>query len=296
MCSTVVGHNRQKDFFKKLLSGGRISHSYIFAGISGIGKKLFACELARSMMCSEGTFFQDCSCQNCMQVKSGNYADLYMYEGRQLNVETIRSISESADMTAFLGKWKIFILDEAEKLSSGANIVAGNAFLKTLEEPGENTLFILITSKYNAIMPTIRSRCALVNFSPLTSNEVKSVAEKNDYNISDEIINLSGGSIERAFLIDDLKLFNVLEHIKKQDFKSFATYIFGVNDLVVIKYVMEFLYPYALSRYKESGNYIYVRYGEYILEILNRLNYNINIELVKHDFISKTVEVFSERI
>lgn len=296
MCSKVAGHNKQKDFFKKILESGRINHSYIFSGISGIGKKLFAYELARSILCSKGSFFEDCQCQNCMQVKSHNYADLYVYENKELNVETIRNISEASGMTGFLGKWKIFILDGVEKLSTGANIVAGNAFLKTLEEPGENTLFILITSKYNMILPTIRSRCALVNFSPLTFNEVKEVSLQNNYNLSDDIIKLSGGSLERAFLINDLKLFSILEYIKSKDFKSFTTYILSIDDLTVIKSVMEFLYPYALERYKESGLYIYMRYGEYILEILGRLNYNINIELAKHDFVSKTIEVFSERV
>lgn len=296
MCSKVAGHSRQKDFFKKILESGRINHSYIFSGISGIGKKLFAYELARSILCSKGSFFEDCQCQNCMQVKSHNYADLYVYENKELNVETIRNISEASGMTGFLGKWKIFILDGVERLSTGANIVAGNAFLKTLEEPGENTLFILITSKYNMILPTIRSRCALVNFSPLTFNEVKEVSLQNNYNLSDDIIKLSGGSLERAFLINDLKLFSILEYIKSKDFKSFTTYILSIDDLTVIKSVMEFLYPYALERYKESGLYIYMRYGEYILEILGRLNYNINIELAKHDFVSKTIEVFSERV
>lgn len=296
MCSKVAGHSRQKDFFKKILESGRINHSYIFSGISGIGKKLFAYELARSILCSNGSFFEDCQCANCMQVKAQNYADLYTYEDKELNIETIRNISEASGMTGFLGKWKIFILDGVERLSTGANIVAGNAFLKTLEEPGENTLFILITSKYNMILPTIRSRCALVNFSPLTFNEVKEVSECNNYNLSDDIIKLSGGSLERAFLINDLKLFSILEYIKSKDFKSFTTYILSVNDLTVIKSVMEFLYPYALEKYKESGLYVYIQYGEYILEILSRLNYNINIELAKHDFVSKTIEVFSERV
>ena len=296
MCSKVAGHNRQKDFFKKILASGRINHSYIFSGISGIGKKLFACELARSILCNNGSFFEDCNCLNCTQVKANNYADLYIYENKELNVETIRNISESSGMTGFLGKWKIYILDGVEKLSTGANIVAGNAFLKTLEEPGENTLFLLITSKYDMILPTIRSRCALVNFSPLTFDEVRQVMVENNYNISDDIIKLSGGSIERGFLINDLKLFSILEYIKSKDYKSFTTYILGVDDLSVIKSVMEFLYPYALEMYKSSGSYIYMQYGEYILEILNRLNYNINIELAKHDFVSKTIEVFSERV
>ena len=192
--------------------------------------------------------------------------------------------------------WKIFILDAVERLSNGANIVAGNAFLKTLEEPGEDCLFILITSKYDIILPTIRSRCSVINFSPLSDNEVKEVAGFYNRSISDEIVNLSAGSIERAFLIDDLKLFNILEDINNKDFKKFAWYILNIDDILVFKAAIEFLYPYALQEYKSSGKGIYIRYGEYILEILRSLNYNVNMDLAKHDFVSKTIEVFGERI
>ena len=296
MCSKVVGHKKQKDFFKKILTSGRLSHSYIFSGISGIGKKLFARELARSILCSKGSFFSECDCQNCMHVKSGTYADLYEYDGKELKIENIRAISESAGMTGLFGRWKIFILDAVERLSNGANIVAGNAFLKTLEEPGEDCLFILITSKYDIILPTIRSRCSVINFSPLSDNEVKEVAGFYNRSISDEIVNLSAGSIERAFLIDDLKLFNILEDINNKDFKKFAWYILNIDDILVFKAAIEFLYPYALQEYKSSGKGIYIRYGEYILEILRSLNYNVNMDLAKHDFVSKTIEVFGERI
>ncbi len=68
------------------------------------------------------------------------------------------------------------------------------------------------------------------------------------------------------------------------------------NDIQIIKSVMEFIYPAALEKYKTTGIYSYCAYGEYILEMLKRLNYNINIDLAKHDFVSKTYEVFSERI
>ena len=165
-----------------------------------------------------------------------------------------------------------------------------------MEEPGEDCLFLLITSKYDTILPTIRSRCSVINFSPLSDNEIKEVAGFYNRNISDEIINLSAGSIERAFLIDDLKLFNVLEDIKNKDFKKFTWYILNIDDILIFKAVIEFLYPYALQAYKSSGESIYIRYGEYILEILKSLNYNVNMDLAKHDFVSKTIEVFGERV
>lgn len=298
MCKKIAGHIKQQDFFKKVIKSGRLSHSYIFSGVSGIGKRMFALELARSLFCKNGSYFTECSCSSCSQIKAGTYPDLYMYGGSELKVENIRQISESAGMTGLISRWKVFILDEAEKFSNSSMIVAGNAFLKTLEEPGDDCLFILVTSKYDMIMPTIRSRCSAVTFNPLSDDDMESVLSgirPNMENMS-EIIKYSGGSVERALMIDDLKIGTVVNEIENRDFKKFTDFILYCNDILVIKAVMEFIYPLALLKYKSTGIYSYCAYGEYILEVLKRLNYNINIELAKHDFVSKTIEVFSERI
>ena len=201
-------------------------------------------------------------------------------------------------MTGLASKWKVFILDEAEKLSNSAQIVAGNAFLKTLEEPGEDCLFLLITSKYETIMPTIRSRCSVVDFAPLSESDMHNILSdiRPDMDNMADIIKASGGSVERALMIDDLKIGSLINEIESRNFKKFTDFVINCNDIQIIKAVMEFIYPAALAKYKTTGIYSYCAYGEYILEILKRLNYNINIDLAKHDFVSKTIEVFSERI
>lgn len=298
MCSKIAGHLKQQDFFKRVITSGRLSHSYILSGISGIGKRMFACELARSLFCKNGSYFTECTCSSCTQVKAGTYPDLYIYGGSELKVENIRQISESAGMTGLASKWKVFILDETEKLSNSAQIVAGNAFLKTLEEPGDDCLFLLITSKYEMIMPTIRSRCSVVDFAPLSENDMHNVLSniRPDMDNMAGIIKAAGGSVERALMIDDLKIGSLINDIESRNFKKFTDFVINCNDIQVIKAVMEFIYPAALAKYKATGIYSYCAYGEYILEILKRLTYNINIDLAKHDFVSKTIEVFSERI
>ncbi len=277
MCSKIAGNLKQQDFFKRVIASGRLSHSYIFSGISGIGKRMFACELARSLFCRNGSYFTECSCSSCMQVKAGTYPDLYIYGGNELKVENIRQISESAGMTG---------------------LVAGNAFLKTLEEPGEDCLFLLITSKYEMIMPTIRSRCSVVDFAPLSESDMNNILSniRPDMDNMADIIKVSGGSVERALMIDDLKIGSLINEIESRNFKKFTDFVLNCNDIQIIKSVMEFIYPAALEKYKTTGIYSYCAYGEYILEMLKRLNYNINIDLAKHDFVSKTYEVFSERI
>lgn len=294
----IKGHLKQKQFFENAIKNNRLSHSYIFSGISGIGKRLFAINLARSLFCMQGSFFSDCSCPACTQVENGVYPDLHIYSGSELKVENIRAVSELAGMTALSGRYKVFIFDEAEKLSNSNQVVAGNAFLKTLEEPSADSLFILITSKYDLILPTIRSRCSLVNFSPLSEKDMAEILTdikpeiKNHKYISD----ISGGSVEKAVLFYDLEIDNVISTVVSGDIKSFAEYVINISDAKVLKTLMEGFYPVSLKRYKETGNILYSLYGDYLLEYIKRLNYNINIELAKNDFVSKTIEVFGERI
>ncbi len=248
-------------------------------------------------MCEKGNFFEECSCSSCSLVKSGTHPDLYIYEGSQLNIENIKGISEASGMTGLLSRWKIFVLIDAERLSNSGQAAAGNAFLKTLEEPGENSLFLLVTSKYDLILPTIRSRCSVVNFSPLNMEELKSIyTSKRKELYNDNILKMAGGSVERAFYIDDLKVDEIINMIEEHKHKEFIKYLSALSDTVLIKSVMEYIYIYSLETYKKDMQYKYILYGEYILEILQRFNYNINIELIKYDFISKTIEVFSERI
>lgn len=298
MRSTVKGHLKQIEFFERALKNNRLSHSYIFSGISGIGKRLFAVNLARSLFCKEGSFFEDCSCPACIQVKNGVYPDLHIYSGSDLKVENIRELSENAGMTALSGKYKVYILDEAEKLSNSGQVVAGNAFLKTLEEPSADSIFILITSKYDLILPTIRSRCSLVNFSPLSEDNMAEILKEiNPEVLSDKyILKMAGGSIEKALFFYEQGVDKIVALVEEGRVEKFADYMQNIKDVKVLKALMESFYPSSLEKYKQTGNMVYSLYGDYILEYIKRLNYNINIDLAKNDFVSKTIEVFSERI
>lgn len=292
------GHLKQKDFFKKAVNSGRISHAYIFSGISGIGKKVFAINMAKALVCLEGSFFTACYCSHCRQIDNGSYPDLHICEGSDLKIENIRSIAEAAGMTPLTGHWKIFILDEAERLSASGQAAAGNALLKTLEEPGDDSVFFLITSKYDAVLPTIRSRCGLIEFAPLSHKDLSDVLRDvmPDKNFSEHVINAAGGSAGKALMINELDIEGVFQTLLKGDFEKFVKQVSALNDTDAFKAVIEAVYISSLKKYKETDRYSYCRLGYYMLDILQRLNYNVNTDLVKNDFVSKTVEVFSERI
>jgi DNA polymerase-3 subunit delta' len=203
----IIGHDFQKRILKRVAVQGLVSHSYLFSGPDGIGKKLVATEFAKLVNCknTDSDNNGDCSCSSCVKIDKGIHPDvIYVeFEGvKSIKVEQIREgVEEILFLKSFEGKYKIVIVDEAHRMSSGAQ----NAFLKTLEEPPPNSVIILITSNPDSLLPTIRSRCQLIRFSPLPEQLILGELEKSGELTSQQALicaKLSRGSLGRALALD----------------------------------------------------------------------------------------------
>jgi DNA polymerase-3 subunit delta' len=195
----VTGQDKAVGILLKTVQRGRISSSYLFAGESGIGKKFTAVNLAKTLNClgrdqksgdknpsvyaGAGTrgpalFELDAcdECPSCRKIDAGIHPDFLLVspEGGQIRVEEIRAIDDSLSFTAFEGRYKIVIVDEADTM----NQYAANAFLKTLEEPPESSLIILISSNPDRLPDTIRSRCSRINFVPLSLDACREIIRR----------------------------------------------------------------------------------------------------------------------
>jgi DNA polymerase-3 subunit delta' len=159
----VIGHKEVVERLKNALHSGRIANAYIFSGPSNVGKEFVAINFAKALNClSEG----DDSCNECIacrKIDDGNYADVMMIrpEGTRLKIDQMRSLQRRGSYRAMEGKYKVYIITEAEKMTAEA----ANSLLKTLEEPPGNMVLILLTSSYSSLFQTIRSRCQSVKFS-----------------------------------------------------------------------------------------------------------------------------------
>ena len=157
----VLGQAHIVHVLKRQIEAGEEMHAYIFSGTRGTGKTTIARLLAKGLNCSsEGE--RPCGvCENCMSIQNGTFIDVVEIDAASHNgVNDIRDLSETVLYPPTVGKKRIFILDEAHMLSGPAN----NAFLKTLEEPPENTIFILATTEPGKMLATIRSRCMMFEF------------------------------------------------------------------------------------------------------------------------------------
>lgn len=193
----ILGHERQKAILKRAQSSGRLAHAYLFEGPEGIGKRLMALALARSLFCATKNGCGECPA--CRKVDHQNHPDLHIVEadGNTIKIEQIRALQKDLSFRPFEGERKICVIEAAEKM----NTSSGNALLKTLEEPSGHALLILLTSRPDAVLPTIRSRCQRLPFSRLPTATIRrALAEADAGNEAHAHIlaTLSDGSFHKA--------------------------------------------------------------------------------------------------
>lgn len=208
-----------------MLETRRVPGALLFSGEEGIGKKLFALELARALNCRSREGAEACGkCGICQRTIVLNYplsedpavlekiiwtnhpdVGMVVAPGRWLKVDQMRAIEREANYRPFEGAVRVFIIDDADKL----NEPSANALLKVLEEPPPTSHLILVTSRPAMLLPTIRSRCQPIRFSPLTASEIEEHLLANKLAKSSEAklrARAAGGSLARS-LTDDLETF-----------------------------------------------------------------------------------------
>jgi DNA polymerase III subunit delta' len=221
MFEKLAGNEQVKDVLRRMLGNGRVAGSFLFAGEDGVGKRLFALELAKAMNCRTPQGPEACdACPPCHRVERFNFppADdseankkiiwsehpdvgLVRPAGRFLLVSQMREIEREANFRPYEGRARFFLIDEADKL----NEPSANALLKTLEEPPPTTHLVLLTSRPSALLPTIRSRCQRIRFSPLQVEEMEKYLAgakgipKREANL---LAHIARGSLGRALSID----------------------------------------------------------------------------------------------
>jgi DNA polymerase III delta' subunit len=193
-----IGNRKIVDRLVRKLQEGRFPHGLIFSGPGGLGKYTLALMVAKALNCTQSPDGEFCDqCSHCRKINSGSHLDVMTIsveeEATQIKIGQIRRILEMLDLKPLEGRNKVFIIDPADLL----NAEAANALLKGLEEPPENTFFILITVNVHELLLTVRSRGQVYNFTPLTLNEIRRLG------ITDElVVRWSQGSIGRARSLD----------------------------------------------------------------------------------------------
>jgi DNA polymerase III subunit delta' len=173
----IENQNLASRILKGVLKTGRIANTYLFIGSDGTGKKFAALQFAKALNCSKGGCEE---CPSCIKIEKFSHPDVHLItpepEKNVISIERMRSMQREAYLGAFISRFKIYIIEEAGRMSGGA----ANSLLKILEEPPEDTIFILTTSGPQDIFPTIISRCQTVRFTqkPELSGKNSKISEK----------------------------------------------------------------------------------------------------------------------
>lgn len=176
----ITGHAFQKKVLRRTAGAGRAHHAYVFSGPEGVGKKLMALGFAKLLNCAAeggGEAEGPCPCLACSKIARGIHPDVMTVEHSGQYVIKVEQVREEVERriqsSPFEGRVKVAIVDDAHRMNASAQ----NAFLKTLEEPPGDTVIILVTSKPEGLLPTIRSRCQPLEFDPLEPEEIAGVLE-----------------------------------------------------------------------------------------------------------------------
>ena len=201
MFEKIIGNSKTKNYLEASIGNGKTSHSYMFVGIEGIGKKLVAMDFAKRMLClneKDGA----CNCKSCLEFETSNHPDFNIIEpdGNSLKIEQIRELQRKIQEKPIISRKKIYIIDNAEKMTTEAQ----NCLLKTLEEPPEFAILILIGSNESLFLDTIKSRCIILHFDKIDNKDLKEFLNKNfELQVNDEVLKIFQGSIGKAIELKD---------------------------------------------------------------------------------------------
>jgi len=173
----VVGQTHVVRTLRNAVEGGKVHHAYLFVGSRGTGKTSMAKILARSLNCERGgpTVNPCGECESCVTIAAGTSVDVIeMDAASNRSVDDVRDLRERVAYAPAGGHWKVYILDEAHMLTKEA----WNAFLKTLEEPPPNTVFVLATTESHKVMATIADRCQRFDFQRPSLEQISEVLNR----------------------------------------------------------------------------------------------------------------------
>lgn len=212
MFEKILGNEKNKNILEKAIELNKVSHSYIFWGTDGIGKKIIAKEFAKSILCLQKQN-SECRCKSCIEFDSNNNPDFQIVESSdgKIKIEQIREMQRKIAEKSIISGKKVYIIENSDTMTKEAQ----NCLLKTLEEPPEYIVIVLICSNEDNLLSTIKSRCTRMKFEQLKNEEIKQYIKYNlpEYQISDSIIDLAQGSIGKAIKLNEKK--EIYENIEE---------------------------------------------------------------------------------
>ena len=313
--SEIVGHEQIKEHMQAAIRDKKPFHAYLFQGEEGVGKEALARTFAAGLQCQSESADKPCKeCVSCRQMESGNQPDVIWVtrEKASLGVDEIREqLCNTMDIKPFSSPYKIYLVPEAEKMTEAAQ----NALLKTIEEPPEYAVIMLLTSNVDALLPTIQSRCVRLDLKVVDDNLVKkylmerlhvpdyqaeidasfaqgSIGRAKDAATSEEFSAMTENALKILKYVNTMEVYELADEIKslsgeKQNIGDYLDiFQFWFRDVLMFKATQEvdnLVFKQEINYIKEQASQRSYENLEKILEALEktkvRLRANVNFEL-----------------
>ena len=283
----IIGNQQVKQLLIHSFNTSNLLHSYLFVGIEGIGKCLFAKEFARLIL----GHLQDLS----------NHPDFMLIQpedGKSIKIEQIRYLQEKIAEKPIVSNKKVYIINDSDSMT----VEAQNCLLKTLEEPPEYAIIILVLSNENKLLTTIKSRCTKIAFQKLTHKEMMQYLTNQQFSIPNEtILKACNGSIGKLTQVQEEfsqyeKIDIILEHIEQKDLID----VWNDSDILyhskdTILHLLEYTNFLLFEKLKNTNNLKYANCIHTVEETKKRLSTNANFDMCIDYLLLKMWEEFHEK-
>lgn len=256
----IIGNTEVKDYLINSIKQNNILHSYLFLGTDGIGKLMLAKEFAKNILCL-GEKGKTCTCKSCTCFNGKNHPDFYSIneDGENIKIDEIRSIAEKVIEKPIVSEKKVYIINDCDKMTKEAQ----NCLLKTLEEPPEFAIIILISSNENLILNTIKSRCMTIKFKNIEDKDLLNYATNilGYNNVSENLLKSFDGSIGKAIKLKDNKekydnIDALILSLNKKDLVDIMLDAKIIYDKDNIYDILDYIIVCLYSNYKHTEKYI----------------------------------------
>lgn len=301
----IVGNTKIKQELKNIAKNNAISHSYLFVGEDGIGKKQIAREFAKMILCLSDDKENCKQCDSCIKFISNNNPDFIEIseDGNSIKIAQIRELQEKIYQKPIVSSKKVVIVDNSEKMTEEAQ----NSLLKTLEEPPEYIVIILITSNENKLLNTIKSRCLKIGFVSIDNKEMLEYIDKNQEikKPSQSILELCSGSIGKLIKINEnIEEYNQVEEITQNMINGKIPNVVKLINQFEVLYkskeiifdLLDYMIAIVYNHIKKNADYRskFINIINIINNAKTKLNSNTNYDMCIDEMLFKIWEEINE--
>lgn len=298
----LIGNENVKKLLTNSIQLKNVLHSYLFVGIEGIGKSLFAKEFAQAILCSSNKEQPCKACKSCLKFQGESHPDFLVIEpedGKSIKIEQIRYLQEKIAEKPVTSNKKVYIIKECDMMTREA----ANSLLKTLEEPPIYATIILITDNESKLLATIKSRCTKIVFNPLSEEDIKEYFQNNysdkEFNLTNNMIKQCQGSIGKLLKIqEEQESYDQVEKIIDSIKSENITYIWKNADVLYqakekILDLLDYMNIIFYNKITLEKDVNCIKAVNIIEEAKKRITANSNYDMTIDNLLLKLWEVFA---